>query len=150
LREDDVRGTYNHDDSKLLGRTKSGTLRLSVDKRGLRYEIDPPDAEHARALMESLRRGDVDGSSFMFKPDVTSYRQEGDQYIMCRESVYLFDVGPVTFPAYDSTDAGLRSAADAEAVRREIEEWKRSRAPKLDTRGEVAARSRAVFVMMNS
>jgi HK97 family phage prohead protease len=52
----------------VLGRNKSGTLRLSVDGIGLRYEIDPPDTQAARDLIESLRRGDVSGSSFAFLP----------------------------------------------------------------------------------
>ncbi|QJW94707.1 HK97 family phage prohead protease [Frigoriglobus tundricola] len=147
LREDDVRGTFNHDDSIVLGRTKSGTMRLSVDRKGLKYEIDPPDTQAARDLMESIRRGDVSGSSFMFVPDENTYRSVGDKWIVERNSVRLFDVGPVTFPAYDSTDSACRSApkGDAEAVRREIEAWKQRRGWSIPA---IKARAQAVAVTL--
>src|SRR5215469_16336921 len=62
----DVRGLWNHDPNHILGRTVSGTLRLSVDSVGLKYEIDPPDTTMAKDLLISLQRGDVSQSSFAF------------------------------------------------------------------------------------
>jgi hypothetical protein len=62
----DVRALFNHHDGKVLGRIKSSTLRLSVDDKGLRYEIDPPNTTVANDLMESISRGDIDASSFAF------------------------------------------------------------------------------------
>jgi uncharacterized protein len=108
LREDDVRGLFNHDGLP-LGRTGAGTMRLSVDAKGLRYEIDPPDTTAARDLLASLARGDVTGSSFSFLPRATTTRRDNGSYILERNDVRLFDVGPVTFPAYPSSMAGLRS-----------------------------------------
>lgn len=143
LREDDVRGLFNHDDSLILGRVKAGTMRLSVDRKGLKYEIDPPDTQCGRDVMESLRRGDVTGSSFMFRPVSNTYRDVDGLYIIERNEVKLFDVGPVAFPAYESTEAGVRTVADQEAVRREVEEWVKSR---RSVGAAASARARAAVV----
>ncbi|HEX4612079.1 MAG TPA: HK97 family phage prohead protease [Urbifossiella sp.] len=140
LREDDVRGLFNHDDNLILGRTAAGTMRLSVDRRGLKYEIDPPDTTTARDLLESLRRGDVSGSSFAFKPKDTSTRIVDGTYILERNAVYLFDVGPVCFPAYTGTEAGVRS------VRAEVEAWEAGRRGR--TPAAVLARARAVETIL--
>jgi HK97 family phage prohead protease len=148
LREDDVRGLFNHDDSAILGRVSAGTMRLSVDKRGLKYEIDPPDTQAGRDVMVSLARRDVTGSSFMFRPKDTSTRIVDGTYILERNAVYLFDVGPVSFPAYESTEASVRGGADREAVRREVEAWAKSR--NRSGAGAVKARARAVTVAMSN
>lgn len=148
MREDDCRALFNHQDGAVLGRTTSGTLKLSVDKKGLRYEIEPPDTQTARELVELIRRGDVTGSSFSFLPKSTTWSRVDDTYVIERKDVTLFDVGPVTFPAYASTEAGVRAAhADqADAVRRERKEWEQSNAP--DRRAAALARARAVAVAM--
>lgn len=124
LKEDDVRGLFNHDASIMLGRTASGTMRLSVDSVGLRYEITPPDTQAARDVMKLIERGDVSGSSFMFTCDSSTYARDGNRHVVVRNSVRLFDVGPVAFPAYTATDTGIRSAsADPATARLELEEW---------------------------
>lgn len=143
LREDDIRGMFNHNDNYILGRVKAGTMRLSVDSRGLKYEIDPPDAQYARDVMESIRRGDITGSSFLFKPVTNTYCEVEGNYIIERNEVKLYEVGPQPFPAYESTEAGVRSAADQAAVRRELEEWVKSR---KGTGRIVAMRARASAV----
>jgi hypothetical protein len=112
VKEDDVRALFNHDVNNILGRMKSGTLRLSSDGLGLRYEIDPPDTQMARDLMESIKRGDVTGSSFSFdylSKDII-LQQDGDKErdIIEVRDVKLYDTGPVTFPAYASTTAEAR------------------------------------------
>jgi HK97 family phage prohead protease len=126
VREDDVRALFNHSPDMVLGRSTAGTLRLSVDARGLRYEIDPPDTSTARDLLESLKRGDVSGSSFAFNIRGENVRKEakpdgGFRYVRELTDVQLFDVGPVTYPAYPATDAGVRGdyplADEAETVR---------------------------------
>lgn len=134
LKLDDVRGLANHEVTWLLGRTKSGTCRLSVDSIGLRYEIDVPDTQAGRDTITSIERGDLDGSSFSF--DVWGTRGKvvwvtetrDDQTIDIREvhNLELFDVGPVTFPAYEATTSGMRDRDLAE-VRSEHGRWRAKR-----------------------
>jgi HK97 family phage prohead protease len=119
---DDVRALFNHDASAVLGRNKSGTLRLSVDEVGLRYEIDMADTQLARDVRETVKRGDVSGSSFAFWPTSTTYSKEGKRLVRTLNKVTLFDVSPVTYPAYAGTDAQARSAFDpAKEARAEYE-----------------------------
>ena len=129
IKEDDVRALFNHEPALILGRMKAGTLRLSVDSVGLRYEIDPPDTQAGRDTVESIKRGDVSGSSFAFVPRKRATREETDAdgrsvYIVELEEVELYDVGPVTYPAYAATETGVRS----DAVRRGVEDLKRAAA----------------------
>lgn len=129
VREDDVRGLFNHDESQLLGRTKAGTMRLASDARGLSYEIDPPDTQAGRDTVESLRRGDIDGSSFMFVPMKVTWEEQrkadgSTLTVRWIDEVMLYDCGPVTFPAYTATEAGIRFAGGDDAIRAEHEAWK--------------------------
>ena len=107
----DVRALWNHDPNFVLGRTKSGTLKLSEDKEGLRIKIDPPDTQTARDLVTSIRRGDVDSMSFAFRAVKESWTERKDELPLRElEDVDLFDISPVTYPAYQETSVGLRSA----------------------------------------
>lgn len=116
----DVRGLANHDPNQVLGRTTANTLKLSVDERGLKYEIELPDTQIGRDIAVSVKRGDVTGSSFAFVPKKQS-RQKGQGVdIRMIEDLDLFDVGPVTFPAYAGSSVGMR-AHNVEAIRQEIE-----------------------------
>ena len=107
----DVRALFNHNPNYLLGRTKSGTLKLSLDSRGLHYEIDLPDTQTVRDLvMTPLMRGDMTGSSFTMLVAEDEWRQEGDVIVRTiRRISELRDVGPVAFPAYPDATAGQRS-----------------------------------------
>src|SRR3954447_12981984 len=62
----DVRCLLNHDPSQVLGRTRSGTLRLQDEQQGLRFECDLPDSPLGHNVREAVARGDVDGASFRF------------------------------------------------------------------------------------
>jgi HK97 family phage prohead protease len=111
---DDVRALINHDANLVLGRTEAKTCRLSIDAVGLRYEIDPPNTSYANDLAESLRRGDISQSSFAFRVD---YENDGDTWIYdSGKDLYirtlikckrLYDVSPVTYPAYQQTEADV-------------------------------------------
>lgn len=119
IREDDVRSFFNHDPNWVLGRNRAGTLRLSVDQVGLRYEIDAPDTQAVRDhVISPIERGDLDGSSFMFIPRRVTWEEvsDGEQALVIRwiEEVELWEVGPVVFPAYESTTSGVRGVADGE------------------------------------
>ena len=100
----EVVALFNHDPSLLLGRRSAGTLRLSVDKRGLRYEIDQGETQISRDVAAMQERRDVIGSSFGFLVDDETSRQEGKTFVREINSVTLRDVGPVTFPAYSGTN----------------------------------------------
>lgn len=116
-RGDDVRALFNHDSGIILGRSVANTLRLSVDERGLKYEIDLPDTTAAADVRTLIERGDVSGSSFAFHVDSQSWREEDDKIIRNVESVSLFDVGPVTYPAYQGTEVDARSLEQFKASR---------------------------------
>lgn len=114
--DNDVRAVFNHDSNFVLGRTKSGTLKLSVDATGLRYEVDLPDTQQSRDIMTLIERGDVDGSSFKFVIDREGDKwEEDDEGRVIRtisKFARLLDVGPVTFPAYPEASAAKRSLDD--------------------------------------
>jgi len=107
---DDVRALFNHDANYVLGRTKSNTLSLSVDELGLRYDITPPNTTYANDLIENLSLGNISQSSFGFTVDEDRWEENPDgtyvRYIMRIKRLY--DVSPVTFPAYPETDVAKR------------------------------------------
>jgi HK97 family phage prohead protease len=111
----DVRCLFNHDPNFILGRTKPGTLVLSVDTVGLKYVDTPPAGPMATHVTDAVERGDVDGASFGFIVKQDSWADEFDDKGNLIKStrtildVDLYDCGPVTFPANDSATAGIRS-----------------------------------------
>jgi HK97 family phage prohead protease len=110
---DDIRALWNHNPDYVLGRNKAGTLTLSEDDTGLAVEIDPPDTQWARDLMVSMKRGDVSQMSFGFRvKEQTWERVAGKLPLRIIRGVELFDVSPVTYPAYEGTDVSVRSSAD--------------------------------------
>jgi len=101
----DVFGRYNHE--RLLARTSSGTMKLELDERGLRYTIYPKKAD--ADLVESIERGDVRGSSFAFRSSGANERwfkdDAGRMIREIRSFDFLGDAGPVDNPAYPATEA---------------------------------------------
>ena len=115
--EDDVRFLVNHDANLILARTTNGTLRLSVDEKGLRYEADMPNTSTARDLMELLKNGTISQSSFAFTVEEDSWEVKDGMNIRTIDKVsQLYDVSSVTYPAYNQ-------ASSAVALR-SLEEWK--------------------------
>ena len=111
----DVRALWNHNADLPLGRTRNGTLVLRKDGAGLRIELTPPATTWGQDAIESIRRGDVSGMSFAF----AAKRDGGDTWSKpgpdgVAERVLLdadlYEVSPVTFPAYPATVVGVRSA----------------------------------------
>lgn len=111
---DDVPFLMNHNADNLLGRTTSGTLRLSTDAAGLAIEDDLPETTLGHDVRILVRRGDLTGFSFGFIPDPASdtFRTAPDgRQIVTRNNVHrILDVSIVTYPAYkDANDAVLRA-----------------------------------------
>lgn len=108
--EDDVRALWNHNPDWVLGRTKSGTLKLLEDAHGLRYEVIPPDTTWARDLVTLIKRGDINQSSFGFNIVKQDRKNEDNGRRIRRiiQSVKLYDVSPVTFAAYSETEVHVR------------------------------------------
>jgi len=112
---DDVRALWNHNTDIVLGRTKSGTLKLNDKREGLGVEIDPPDTQAGKDAVISIRRGDVDQMSFAFsvKSGWDEWKEGEDGKMVrtlkrgaCKQ---LYDVSPVSFPAYPQTSVAVRS-----------------------------------------
>lgn len=113
----DVRALWNHDANHVLGRTTAKTLTLREDEVGLAVEILLPDTQTGRDLAVSIERGDVSQMSFAFRTITDRWNTENGETIRTLEEVELFDVSPVTFPAYPDTDVAVRS----------LERWKAQR-----------------------
>jgi HK97 family phage prohead protease len=109
--------TLNHDPSKILGRTLSGTTKLTSDSRGLSYRTLLPDVSYARDAAELCKRGDLSQSSFAFQvdPDDEDWTETDDPDnpgVRCglrtiSRVARLFDVATVASPAYPETAAGV-------------------------------------------
>lgn len=106
--EDDVRALWNHDTAIVLGRTKAQTLSLAEDNTGLKIEIRPPAS--AASYVESIQRGDVDQMSFAFRILEETWDEDAEGVLIrTLLKVKLYEVSPVTFPAYPATSVGVRS-----------------------------------------
>lgn len=118
--ESDVRALWNHDPNHVLGRNKSGTLRLSEDEAGLAVEIDPPDTQMGRDVVTLIKRGDVSQMSFGFIVRKAEWDESNPENpLRTITEAELFDVSPVTYPAYKETDISVRAAETILAARRE-------------------------------
>lgn len=116
IKEGDVFAFWNHDDNIVLGRTGAGTLKLSTDERGLRYEVSLSPAPDAQNVWHAVKRGDVTHSSFGFIPvkqTIEEPRNEGELPLRILKEVKLIDVSPVTRAAYNTTSVSARSAEQA-------------------------------------
>ena len=123
--EDDIRALFNHRDEFVLGRNRSGTLRLAEDDTGLAVRIEPPDTIYARDLVTSIERGDISGMSFSFRTITDAWNMvEGDP-VRTLKAVRLYDVSPVTFPAYPQTDVAVRSLKAYRESLKPPEPWRR-------------------------
>jgi len=109
---DDVMFLINHDGLP-MARTKSGTLTLAEDERGLYMsaELDSSDPD-VRAIVPKMKRGDLDKMSFAFSPEIQSWDDSGDMPLRTIRQASLYDVSIVTYPAYQDTDIGLRSLSE--------------------------------------
>lgn len=117
LMRSDVFCLFNHDQDKVLARSKYGTgsLQLQLDERGLKYSFTAPNTDLGDELLEYLRRGDIDSSSFAFTvstdegSEVWTTGTDGRQYREILKIEELHDVSPVWNPAYTSTSVSQRT-----------------------------------------
>jgi len=126
----DVRALVDHDAAKVIGRTKAGTLTLRKASDGLHVEITPPDTTAGRDVLESVRRGDVDGMSIGFhvvRPNGDRFETRDGRMTRIVTDLRLIEVSIVTFPAYGATDATVaqRSLATYRAGRGRPVAWLR-------------------------
>lgn len=121
LQESDIRALFNHDSNFVLGRNRANTLTLTEDAHGLLVEIDPPDTQWAKDLRVSIERGDINQMSFGFRCIKDNYiirstdnpdSEYGTRRIREIVQAELFDVSPVTFPAYPETEIYARSIGE--------------------------------------
>ena len=113
----DVRALFNHDPNYILARSTSGTLEVKQDNKGLFYRFAVPNTNFGNDFLEMLRRGDVSQSSFAFTVQKQRWEEEkiGDEEKVTRviEKVeQIYDVSPVTYPAYPETTVSARSRAN--------------------------------------
>lgn len=109
----DVRALWNHNSDFPLGRTRNGTLQVRKDGAGLHIELAPPATSWGQDAVESIRRGDVSGMSFAFQKthNGDTWEKPGPDGVAERTllDADLYEVSPVTFPAYPATSVGVRS-----------------------------------------
>lgn len=110
----DVIMVFNHDISGVLARTTSGTLKLSVDETGLRFEFEAPDTTLGNDMLELVKRGDISKCSFKFVVETDEWRYADDSNKLeydertVKAIARLYDVSLVTYPAYKDTEASVR------------------------------------------
>ncbi len=123
LQEGDQRFLVDHLSNLVVSRVSAGTLRLSTDKVGLITDSDLNEKKsYVNDLIENLRDGSITGMSFGFQTVKDSWQTidvelangktiEAELRIV--QEAKLWEVSAVTFPAYDVTEAQLRSVATA-------------------------------------
>ena len=117
----DVVLTRNHNNDRLLARTKNGTLQLSVTAEGLEFTAELADTQLGEDTFKLIKRGDIDGCSFGGYVEEESYNVETHTRTILKMSS-LFDISAVTFPAYESTNVepAVRAAFGIEAAEEEV------------------------------
>ena len=124
-----VKSYFNHDSNMVLATTESTPpLQMREIERGIEYDSPIPPTSYGRDLAVNLQRGNVKGSSFTFVvPRGGDRMWEDENGVVHREinKLILYEIGPVTDPAFVSTTASVRSVREEQ-----IQEWRQSRKPK--------------------
>jgi HK97 family phage prohead protease len=112
IQEHDIRALWNHNTDLVLGRNKAGTLKLSEDDHGLYMENTPPDTQAGRDAVTSIKRKDVTQMSIAFniiKQEWLIPENKREMPLRTILEAKLYEVSPVTFPAFESTSVSARS-----------------------------------------
>lgn len=120
----DILALVNHDTGRVVGRTRSGTLRLAEDSYGLKVEIDIPDTTDGNDLWTLVERGDVSGMSFSFRATKQEWDDTGDLPHRTVIEAELFEVTATPIPAYPDTSLALRSLEATRAEAKTAEDRK--------------------------
>lgn len=136
----ETRALFNHDPNHVLGRFPD-TLRLTVDENGLKYEVLPPESR--RDIIELIQRGDIRGSSFSFvvPEDGEEWSMEAGVSVRTVKRIKaLYDVGPVTYPAYPDTHVAV--------AKRNFEVFAKNRS-EMERKAEQAKRTHEAIMAKN-
>jgi hypothetical protein len=118
-----VVSSVNHDFSKILGRADKGSLLLTIDDIGLKYELKVPNTTTGRDTLEDVRNGNLSGSSFVFttESDKWVFKKDSPDERTVLKVGKLIEVGPVNMPAYpdSSAQAAKRSYDEAKSQTKE-------------------------------
>lgn len=109
----DIRALVEHDSKLILGRTKSGTLKINENHSGLQVEIEPPNTQSSRDLMVSVERGDISGMSFSFSVPEGGDSWDFEQTPALRtvNKAILHEVTITSLPAYQATNIQVAKRA---------------------------------------
>jgi len=126
IAKSDVRALINHDQNLILARSTTGTLDLSVDEKGLRYEFSIPETSYGKDLAINMKNGNISQSSFAFTvaEDEWSTDDEGNDIRTITSIDRLYDVSPVVYAAYSQADSDLVVAQRGLAMYKEKQEIK--------------------------
>lgn len=126
----DTVALFNHDPNLILARN-GVSMTMSVDERGLKYQFQAPNTTAGNDLLENLRLGNVRTSSFAFSVEKESWtysEERGKPHLRTIEKVdRLYDVSPVTYPAYPDTTVAQRSLETIKTTADETQAQKRER-----------------------
>lgn len=105
----DIRALYSHDDSKLLARTKNGSLVFTDGPDGLRFQFDAPETTDGNDVLNMVRSSLIDGCSFGFSTITDNWHLLNGQEVRDLVEVRLFEVSLVGTPAYEQSRVSMRS-----------------------------------------
>ncbi|MCP4539810.1 MAG: HK97 family phage prohead protease [Chloroflexi bacterium] len=125
-----------------VGRTRSGTLKVWQDDKGIPFELDVPDTNAGRDMEVLIERGDIDKASFAFTlrgENADEWDFESDPPIRTLLNLDLHDVAPVDGPAYEATSVGVRAqtAETLEEARAAMEAAKAAQEPPEPTQEDL-------------
>ena len=103
----DCRALYEHDYTKLLGRTASGTLVLTEDNTGLRFELTPPDTQLGHDVLKLVERGDISGMSFGFRALSEQWNIATAPYVRTVIAAELSEITVTSMPAYTQSNVEI-------------------------------------------
>lgn len=131
LENSDVLCLLNHDEKRgVLARWRKGkgSLNLSVDDIGLKYEFEAPNTALGSELLEGIKRGDISASSFAFQINEDRWQKvdENKYKRVIKSFKTIYDVSPVYYPAYDTTDVSIAKRGLDTQINNELEEAKQS------------------------